>query len=136
MKTITNTDFFSDQVEIKPTTTTNHAFIAPMIKGSSLMLKDYISELQSHLEAMKLVVSDDPEVKDIRVSWVMENGVLSLKVFGTKSWTTEKIAAFEEAAQNEKTEVDQMRLLIGKYPEKAAALLERMVDSQKTETLE
>jgi hypothetical protein len=133
MKTISNTGFFSDQVEIQPKTSTKHAFIATLLQGNSFMLKDYINELQAHLEAMKEVSSDDPEIKDVRVSWDTwtNSGTLVLKLVGTKPWSQDKIDAFENAAKEEKNEIDQMRLLIAKHPGKAAAALGYMLENQK-----
>jgi hypothetical protein len=126
MITKSSTEFFSDQVVL--TDDTKSDIFASVAKGFSSPLPYYISKVEEHLSAMKELASKHTDINP-RVSW--DASRLQMKVVGTKTWSQEKIAAFNAAAEAEKDEVSQLRLLVAKYPGKAVAALGYMLEANK-----
>jgi hypothetical protein len=128
METKTNTSFYTDQVQI--TDDIKGEVFAAMAKEFSSPVAYYLGELERHTSAVKQAVKNNPGVRDLRISWSPATKKVSIS--GTQPWSPEKVAEFEGAMKTEKTEIDQMRLLIAKYPGKAVDALGYMLENKKS----
>jgi hypothetical protein len=128
-----NDNFYSDQIDLKSAHDTHHTMLTLLCSGKQVFLTNYLTQLKLHTATLDKLVMDNPDVKDVRIS--LDNttppGLGTLRITGTKPWSAETISTFEEATKNEKTEVDQMRALIEKYPGKAASALGYLVEQAK-----
>jgi hypothetical protein len=129
MTTKTNTAFFTDQVDLAEI---DGNLFASVLNGFTSPIGWYISRVEEHLASVKKVASENVLVRDLRVSWGQPTTKeLKVKVVGTVPWSNERVAEFEAAMKTEKSEIDQLRLLVGKYPGKAADALGYMLETQK-----
>ena len=127
MSTLTNTAFYSDQVQI--TDDIKGDVFASMSREFSSPVEFYLGELDKHLLAVRQAVKNNPGCKDFRVAWSPATKKVSIS--GIQPWTQEKINEFEGSMKVEKSEIAQMRALIEKYPGKAADALGFMLERQK-----
>ena len=130
MNTLTNTTFYTDQVQI--TDDIKGDVFASMSREFSSPVEFYLGELDKHLLAVRQAVKNNPGCKDFRISWSPATKKVSIS--GTQPWTQEKINEFEGSMKAEKSEIDQMRLLIAKHPKKAIDAIGYML--QQTEPKE
>jgi len=128
MKTsFTNDQFFSDPVMLDDDIKKD--VFAPLASAFSVPLQTYLIPFEAHIAAVKSAAANHPDVQDLRVSW--NPATQHITMHGSKPWTAEKIAEFEAAAKNEKSDIDAMRALIKKYPGKAAEALGYLLEAQK-----
>ena len=130
MTTHSSTSFYSDQIQLSDDI--KGEVFAPLAREFSSPLSFYVEQLEAHINAVKQVAIKNTEVKELRVAW--SPATKKVSVYGTKPWTPEKIAEFESAANNEKTEVEQLRTLITKHPKKAIDAIGYLLQQAGTES--
>lgn len=125
----TNVSFYSEGVSIE----IDPGFINKL-PNKKFALKEYREQMLKHLEEVDKVISDAAHdgLESMYLSFSHEHQMpakefsalsgeklLRLHLVGVKPWSPEKIEELNQAMNQEKDEISQLKELIKKYPEKA-----------------